>query len=100
MSSKKENILFEKEYLVLYNKIKCLEVIIISYFSDLYENLRFPIAEGKEAGLRNAQIGAIHAVASYATLNSKDSAVIVMPTDSGKTTVVMMAPYILKKQRS
>ena len=99
MSSKKENILFEKEYLVLYNKIKCLEVIIISYFSDLYENLRFPIAEGKEAGLRNAQIGAIHAVASYATLNSKDSAVIVMPTGSGKTTVVMMAPYILKKAK-
>jgi len=64
-----------------------------------YENLRFPIAEGKEAGLRNAQIGAIHAVASYATLNSKDSAVIVMPTGSGKTTVVMMAPYILKKAK-
>ncbi|MCI6407445.1 DEAD/DEAH box helicase, partial [Veillonella caviae] len=99
MSSKKENILFEKEHLVLYNKIKCLEVIIISYFSDLYENLRFPIAEGKEAGLRNAQIGAIHAVASYATLNSTDSAVIVMPTGSGKTTVVMMAPYILKKAK-
>ena len=99
MSSKKENILFEKEYLVLYNKIKCLEVIIISYFSDLYENLRFPIAGGKDVGLRNAQIGAIHAVASYATLNSKDSAVIVMPTGSGKTTVVMMAPYILKKAK-
>lgn len=99
MSSKKKNILFEKEYLVSYNKIKCLEVIIISYFSDLYENLRFPIAEGKEVGLRNAQIGAIHAFASYATLNSKDSAVIVMPTGSGKTAVVMMAPYILKKAK-
>ena len=96
---KKENIFFEKGYLVLYNKIKCLEVIIISYFSDLYENLRFPISEGKEGGLRNAQIGAIHAVASYATLNSKDSAVIVMPTGSGKTTVVMMAPYVLKKAK-
>lgn len=75
-------------------------MIIISYFSDLYENLRFPIAEEKELGLRNAQIGAIHAIASYSTLNSKDSAVIVMPTGSGKTTVVMMAPYILKKNKS
>lgn len=71
----------------------------MNYFSDLYGMLRFPIAEGEEAGLRNAQIGAIHAIASYATLDSKDSAIIVMPTGSGKTTIVMMAPYILKRKK-
>ena len=71
----------------------------ISYFSKLYDNLRFPTANGEKIGLRNAQLGAIHAVASYATLNSKDSAIIVMPTGSGKTTVIMMAPYILKKTK-
>mgnify|MGYP000948254459 CR=1 FL=1 len=74
-------------------------MICISYFSDLYGELRFPIADGDEVGLRNSQIGAIHAVASYATLNSKDSAVVVMPTGSGKTTVVMIAPYLLKKNK-
>ena len=76
-----------------------LEVIIISYFCDLYDELKFPIAEGNEVGLRNAQIGAIHAVASYATLGSKDSTVIVMPTGTGKTAVVMIAPYLLKKNK-
>ncbi|RRD21823.1 DEAD/DEAH box helicase [Fusobacterium canifelinum] len=73
-------------------------MIYISYFNDLYNELRFPIAENK-IGLRNAQIGAIHAIASYATLNSKDAAVIVMPTGSGKTTVIMMAPYLLRKKK-
>ena len=61
--------------------------------------MRFPITNADKPGLRNAQIGAIYAVASYATLNSKDAAVIVMPTGSGKTTVVMMAPYLLKKNK-
>lgn len=74
-------------------------VFKINYFSDLYDELRFPIADENKVGLRNAQIGAIHAVASHATLNLRDSAVIVMPTGSGKTTVVMMAPYLLKKSK-
>jgi len=74
-------------------------VFEISYFSDLYDELRLPIADENKVGLRNAQIGAIHAVASHATLNSSDSAVIVMPTGSGKTTVVMIAPYLLKKRK-
>ncbi|MDU2556015.1 MAG: DEAD/DEAH box helicase family protein [Veillonella sp.] len=74
-------------------------VFKINYFSDLYDELRFPIADENKVGLRNAQIGAIHAVASHATLNLSDSAVIVMPTGSGKTTVVMIAPYLLKKRK-
>lgn len=74
-------------------------VFKINYFSDLYDELRFPIADENKVGLRNVQIGAIHAVASHATLNLSDSAVIVMPTGSGKTTVVMIAPYLLKKRK-
>ena len=74
-------------------------MICISYFSSLYGELRFPLADADEVGLRNSQIGAIYAVASYSTLNSKDSAVIVMPTGSGKTTVVMVVPYLLKKNK-
>ena len=74
-------------------------MIFISYFGDLYDELRFPIAIGNKTGLRNAQIGAIYAVASYSTLDSKGAAVIVMPTGSGKTTVIMMMPYLLQKNK-
>lgn len=76
-----------------------LEVIFISYFGDLYDELKLPIATETEIGLRNAQIGAIHAVASFATLDSKSAAVIVMPTGAGKTAVIMIAPYLLKKSK-
>lgn len=71
----------------------------MSYFSDLYGALKYPVASDTSLGLRNAQIGAIHAIASHATLEPTDTAVIVMPTGSGKTTVLMMAPYILQKEK-
>lgn len=76
-----------------------MEVIFISYFENLYNKLQYPISFDMGAGLRNAQIGAIHAIASYATLDATGAAVIVMPTGSGKTTVIMMAPYILRKNK-
>ena len=63
------------------------------YFSDLYRAVNYPIASEHSVGLRNAQIGAIHAIASHTTLEPVDAAVIVMPTGSGKTTVLMLAPY-------
>ena len=63
----------------------------MSYFADQYSNLQYPLActetGSEQLGLRNAQIGAIHAVASHATLESNASSVIVMPTGSGKTAV-------------
>jgi len=71
----------------------------MSYFSALYEQVKYPIASDSSVGLRNAQIGAIHAIASHATLQPLDAAVIVMPTGSGKTTVFMLAPYILRKEK-
>lgn len=71
----------------------------MSYFSNLYTAIRYPIASEQSHGLRNAQIGAIHAIASHSTLDPLDAAVIVMPTGSGKTTVLMLAPYLLQKAK-
>ena len=71
----------------------------MSYFSELYTEIKYPIATEHSVGLRNAQIGAIHAIASHSTLEPLDAAVIVMPTGSGKTTVLMLAPYLLQKSK-
>lgn len=71
----------------------------MSYFSDLYPVVKYPIASNESLGLRNAQLGAIHSIAAHATLDSLDVSVIVMPTGSGKTTVLMLAPYILQKEK-
>ena len=48
--------------------------------------------------MRTAQLGAIHAVASHFTVK-KDPAIVVMPTGTGKTAVMMMAAYVLKARR-
>lgn len=61
--------------------------------------ISYPIDEGNKIGLRNAQLGAIHALSAFDTVNKKDAAIIVMPTGSGKTTVLMLAPFLLRKHR-
>lgn len=66
----------------------------MSYFTDTYEELRYPIGSEESPGLRNAQLGAIHAIASFQTLHKKSAGIVVMPTGSGKTAVLMMTPYI------
>lgn len=71
----------------------------MGYFSNFYSSIRYPIASDNGMGLRNAQLGAIHAIASHSTLESSDAAVVVMPTGSGKTSVFMLAPYILHKSK-
>lgn len=75
----------------------------MSYFTNQYSSLQYPQAcsepGAEQLGLRNAQIGAIHAIASRATLESNAASVIVMPTGSGKTAVLMMAPYVLRKNK-
>ena len=68
----------------------------MSYFSEYYSKIRYPIGE---TGLRNAQIGAVHSIASYFTLKQSKPAIVVMPTGSGKTIVLMMSPYILQITR-
>lgn len=69
------------------------------YFIETYDSLRYPIDSNESIGLRNAQIGAIHAIASYDTFNKKCAVIVVMPTGSGKTAVLMMAPYVTQRHK-
>ena len=69
------------------------------YFSSNYKNVTYPLDSVKKRGLRNAQVGAVHAIASFFTMNSKQAAITVMPTGAGKTAVLMLTPYILSKNK-
>ncbi len=51
-----------------------------TYFDKQYKNLKFVKATDTSPGLRNAQIGAIHAISSYFTIPRNKAAIIVMPT--------------------
>lgn len=68
----------------------------MSYFSTHFEDLAFRVAEGDGAGLRNAQLGAIFAIGSHFTV-SRAPGLVVMPTGSGKTAVLMMTPFMRRK---
>ena len=68
------------------------------YFSDSYPHLGYPIAT-PNSGLYNAQLGAIHAIASHFTLY-EEPALVNMPTGSGKTAVLMMTPFVLRATRA
>jgi len=70
----------------------------MSYFSDHYDKLRYPINDGRPVGFRSAQIAAIHAVSSH-LFNSKQPAIVTMPTGSGKTTVLMAVAFLLRAAR-
>ena len=69
----------------------------MGYFAEQYGHLRFPYSS--DGGLRNAQRGAIYAIGSHSTLYPDEAAIVVMPTGSGKTSVLMMAPYMLQKEK-
>ena len=70
----------------------------MGYFSENYDHIRYPISGEDKLGLRKSQLGAIHAIAAHFTLNS-EAAIIVMPTGSGKTAVLMMVPYLERATR-
>ena len=69
------------------------------YFADHYQNLSYPLATATSPGLYNAQVGAIHALASHFTVHDQP-AIVTMPTGSGKTAVLMMLPFVLKSARA
>jgi len=71
----------------------------MSYFSNNYIHLTYPIGTTDRPGLRNAQIGAIHAISSHFTVHDKEPAIIVMPTGSGKTGVLFLSAYVLRATR-
>lgn len=70
----------------------------LTHFKDQYDALRLPIGSADEPGLYRNQLGAVHAIASHFTLQS-DSAIISMPTGSGKTAVLVATPYVLQSSR-
>lgn len=71
----------------------------MSYFFKNYSKVTYPIDTDETPGLRNAQLGAIYAIGSYFTLNDQRAAILVMPTGSGKTAVLMLVPYLLQKKK-
>lgn len=68
------------------------------YFHQHYSDVTFPIQEGEELGLHNAQLGAIHSIASHFTIRS-EPAIVAMPTGSGKTAVLMLTAFLLRAKR-
>jgi superfamily II DNA or RNA helicase len=64
------------------------------YFEDHYGAVRYPVGGDWEQGLRNAQVGTIHAVAAHFTIRRKEPAIVVMPTGSGKSAVLMMTAFV------
>lgn len=73
----------------------------MSYFAERYADLHFPIQTGGDAptpGFREAQRGALFAIAAHFTQRS-DPAIVTMPTGSGKTAVLQACAYALRAQR-
>ncbi len=68
------------------------------YFEQHYNSVRFPIDEEKSHGLRRAQLGAIHAIASHFTLRN-EPALLVLPTGSGKTAVLILSAFLERANR-
>ncbi|MEC3879121.1 DEAD/DEAH box helicase [Parapedobacter sp. 10938] len=71
----------------------------MAYFSSNYNRINYPISDGATPGLRNAQIGAIHAIGAHFSIHDKEPALIVMPTGSGKTAVLNLSAYLLRDNR-
>src|SRR5699024_3164656 len=69
------------------------------YFLENYENLQFRKAKDNYKGLRKAQLGAVHAIASYFTKENSNQALVVLPTGTGKTAVIMISPYLLESRK-
>src|ERR1035438_7356243 len=70
----------------------------MGYFTNQYGQLRFPISDGNPPGFRSAQLAAIHAVSAH-FFNSKQRAIVTMPTGAGKTTVLMATAFLLRAER-
>jgi len=71
----------------------------MTYFTKNYARINLPIAEKNRKGLRNAQIGAIHAIGSHFSVHKDTPAIVIMPTGSGKTAVLVLAAYLLRAKR-
>lgn len=83
-------------YGILYPSILLLVIILMNYFANHYKDISYPDAED---GLRNAQIGAIHAIGAHFSLHTKVPALIVLPTGTGKTAVLIMSAFLMKAKK-
>ena len=70
-----------------------------NFFIDHAAAVCFPEANDRVDGLRRPQRGAIFAIGSHFSL-SDEASLVSMPTGTGKTAVLMMAPFLLKAQRA
>jgi superfamily II DNA or RNA helicase len=70
----------------------------VSYFSDNYSKLTFPLADGEKPGFREAQRGALFAIGSHFS-GRNDPAIITMPTGTGKTAVLQASAFLLQASR-
>jgi len=70
-----------------------------NFFVNHSAAVSFPEATDGLEGLRRPQRGAIFAIGSHFSLSSEAS-LVSMPTGTGKTAVLMMAPFLLKAQRA
>lgn len=70
----------------------------MTYFSDHYRHLSYPLAGGEESGFRSAQIAALHAINAH-FFSKTSRALVVMPTGAGKSAVLVAAPLLLRATR-
>lgn len=71
----------------------------MSYFASLSHEIRYNAEQDGRSGLRRAQLGAAHALAAHFTVR-REPAMVVLPTGTGKTAVLMMAPFIAGSERA
>jgi superfamily II DNA or RNA helicase len=70
----------------------------MNYFKPHYGDVRWPIKEDGAPGMRQQQLGAMHAIASHFTRH-RTPAIVTMPTGSGKTAVISATPFLLRARR-
>ena len=72
---------------------------MLEFFRQHASSLTLAKARNDVPGLRRAQLGATHAICAHFTL-SREPALVSMPTGTGKTAVLMMAPFFTEARRA
>jgi superfamily II DNA or RNA helicase len=70
----------------------------VGYFKNQYSSVRFPLALDGQQGIREAQLAAVHALSTH-FYSRKDPALVVMPTGSGKTCVMLLTAFVVRATR-
>jgi superfamily II DNA or RNA helicase len=70
----------------------------MSYFAQHRAKLRFPLETKEQPGLRLAQIAAAHALSAH-FFSRKEPAIVVMPTGSGKSCVMLLTSFMARAER-